>query len=80
MLYEVITSMKGRALASSPVLIQLEGKAAYQEAIIRCDAVYLRAILDLSEFFDLDEATIALYDDLKHKDYIQNVLKKWMKI
>ena len=59
-------------------ILQLEGKTAYQEAIIRCDAIYLRAILDLPEFFDLDEATIALYDDPKHRSYIQNVLNKWM--
>ncbi len=75
---QVIRSLKGRTLASAPVLLQLEGDSLYQEAIIRCDAIYLQGILDLAEPFQLEEAAIALYDNVLYSRYLQKVMDTWM--
>jgi uncharacterized LabA/DUF88 family protein len=75
---EIILPMKGNSLATAPVLLQLKGNSAYREAIVRCDAVYLRAILDLSDFFDLKEAALALYDNPNYACYLQKVIDVWM--
>lgn len=75
---QVIRTVKDRSLAAAPVLLELKGDKPYQEAIIRCDAAYLSAILDLPEYFDLQEAALALYDDVKYAGYLQQVMDKWM--
>lgn len=75
---QVIHPIKGRSLAAAPLLLQLEGDKIYQEAIIRCDAIYLQAIQNLPEPFDLEEAAIALYQNPKYAPYLQKVLDSWM--
>jgi len=75
---ELIHPMKGNALANAPVLLQVTGNSAYREAIVRCDAVYLRTILDLPDFFDLKEAALALYDNPDYACYLQKVIDVWM--
>jgi hypothetical protein len=75
---QVVRSLKGKTLASAPVLLQLEEETPYQEAIIRCDAVYLRAIQELPEPFEMKEVAIALYDNIEYVGYLQKVMDIWM--
>lgn len=76
---EVIRTLKGRSLATAPVSLQIEGNKRVQEAVIRCDAVYLREILELPEPFDITETAVALYDSTDYVPYLQAVMDKWMK-
>jgi uncharacterized protein (TIGR00288 family) len=75
---QIIKTMKGRSLATAPVLLQLQGENNFQEAIVRCDAAYLREILDLDEPFDIEEASLALYDSKNYVAYLKMVMTKWM--
>lgn len=75
---QVIHTLKGKSLATAPVLLQLEGANIFQEAVVRCDATYLREILDLGEPFDIQEASLAIYDSPKYVDYLKMVMSKWM--
>jgi uncharacterized protein (TIGR00288 family) len=75
---QVIHPIKGKSLAAAPLLLQLQGDNVNQEAIIRCDAVYLKAIKELSEPFDLEEAALALYQHRKFAPYLEKVLNTWM--
>jgi hypothetical protein len=48
---------------------------------LHCDAVYLREILALTEPFDIQEASLALYDSPKYVKYLQkNVMNRVDKI
>ncbi|MBP6470469.1 MAG: NYN domain-containing protein [Chloroflexi bacterium] len=75
---QIIRTLKGKSLATAPVLLMLEGPKRFQEAVVRCDAAYLRQILELPEPFDLTEAALALYDSVKYIAYLEMVMKKWM--
>ncbi|MBK6324840.1 MAG: NYN domain-containing protein [Chloroflexi bacterium] len=75
---QIIRTLKGKSLATAPVLLMLEGPKRFQEAVVRCDATYLRQILELPEPFDLTEAALALYDSVKYTAYLEMVMKKWM--
>lgn len=75
---QVVHTLKGKSLATAPVQLQLTGDAIFQEAVVRTDAVYLRAILELPEPFDLREAAVAIYDSPKYENYLQLVMSKWM--
>jgi uncharacterized LabA/DUF88 family protein len=75
---QVILTHKGKSLATAPVQLQLQGNNIFQESIIRCDAVYLRGILELGEPFDIQEAALALYDSPKYVNYLNMVMTKWM--
>jgi len=75
---DVICTLKGRSLATAPVLLQLKAERPFQEAVILCDAVYLRQILNLSEPFDLEEAALALYDSTAQASYLKVVMKRYM--
>ncbi len=75
---QIIRTLKGKSLATAPVLLMLEGPKRFQEAVVRCDATYLRQILELPEPFDLTEAALALYDSVKYSAYLEMVMKKWM--
>lgn len=75
---QVISTLKGKSLATAPVQLQLEGSNMFQEAVVRCDATYLREILDLGEPFDIEEAALALYDSPKYVPYLKMVMAKWM--
>ena len=72
----VVRTLKGRTLATAPVLLALEGDRLYQESVIRCDMAYLEAIRALSEPFDLEQATLALYDQPSYRAYIKYVLSR----
>ena len=55
---QVIRTLKGTSLSTAPVLLEVKGKKAVQEAIMRCDAVYVKEILALTEQFDEEEAAV----------------------
>jgi len=74
----VVHTLKGKSLATAPILLQLQGDNMFQEAVIRCDAAYLSGILELDDPFDIQEAAIALYDSLKYESYLKMVMDKWM--
>jgi uncharacterized LabA/DUF88 family protein len=76
---EVVRTLKGKTLATAPVVLQVVGEKRFSEAVVRCDAAYLRVILELPEPFDLKEAAIALYDSPDYAPYLQMVMSKWMK-
>jgi uncharacterized protein (TIGR00288 family) len=75
---QVVKTQKGRSLATAPVLLQLQDANNFQEAVVRCDAAYLREILDLDEPFDIEEASLALYDSKNYVAYLNMVMTKWM--
>lgn len=72
----VVRTLKGRTLATAPVLLALEGDKLYQESVIRCDMVYLDAIRALPEPFDLEEAALALYDKASYAPYLKGLLAR----
>jgi uncharacterized LabA/DUF88 family protein len=76
---EVVRTLKGKSLATAPVILQVHGATRIQEAVMRCDAAYLREILELPEPFDIKEASIALYESSNYVTYLQVVMSKWMK-
>jgi len=76
---QIIRTLKGKSLATAPVLLLVEGPKRFQEAVVRCDATYLRQILELPEPFDLREASLALYDSPNYTAYLDMLMKKWLK-
>ena len=75
---QIIRTLKGKSLATAPILLLVEGPKRFQEAVVRCDATYLRQILELPEPFDIKEASLALYDSPNYVAYLEMVMKKWM--
>jgi len=72
----ILLTQKGRTLASAPV--SLAENSSFREAVIQCDAVYLREILELDEPFDLQAAAEALYDSVDYGRYLKQVMDKWV--
>ena len=72
----VVRTLKGRTLATAPVLLALEGERIYQESVIRCDMAYLEDIRSLAEPFDLEEAALALYDQASYAPYLKHLLSR----
>lgn len=68
---EVIRTLKGRSLSTAPVDLILNGDNMFKDAVLYCDAIYLREILSLSEPFDLREASIALYESPSYVKYLK---------
>ncbi len=75
---QVVHTLKGKSLATAPVKLQLEGGNIFQEAVVRCDATYIREILELGEPFDIREASLALYDSPNYVNYLKMVMSNWM--
>jgi uncharacterized LabA/DUF88 family protein len=73
---QILQIRKGRSLSTAPVSLQLASEKQFQEAVIRCDTVYLSEILELSEPFDIEEAALALYDTEKYVAYLQKIMKR----
>lgn len=71
----VIRTLKGRSLSTAPVVLELSGNRAFQEAIICVDKTYLAAILDLPEPFDYEAAAMALYDRADYQSYLRRIIK-----
>ncbi len=71
----VIRTRKGRSLSTAPVFLAATGEKVFQQAVIGCDSAYLEAILNLTEPFDLAEATLALYDNESFVPYLRRILQ-----
>ena len=74
----VIDVRNGKSLAKAPVSLQISGSRSFQEAVILCDATYLKEILDMDSPFDLDQASIALYETVGHTRYLSVVLSRYV--
>ncbi len=74
---QVIRTLKGKSLATAPVLLEIEGNKVVQEAIMRCDAVYVKEILALQDEFDEQEAAVALYYEPKYGHYLKTLIKNF---
>ena len=72
---EVTRTYKGKSLSTAPVVLNIEGEKLFQQAVMRCDAVYLSEILTLSEPFDIKEAALALDYTEKHIRYLKAIMK-----
>lgn len=74
---EVIDPQKDQSLARAPVHLSLNGQKIVQEAILRCDKIYLRALTELDdEPFDMAAATETLYESPKYQSYIKTLLRQ----
>ncbi|MCA9898293.1 MAG: NYN domain-containing protein [Ardenticatenaceae bacterium] len=74
---QVIHTLKDKSLSTAPVLLEIKGAKAYQEAVMRCDAVYVKEILDLPEEFDEAEAALSLYYEQRYSNYIKTLIKNF---
>jgi uncharacterized LabA/DUF88 family protein len=74
---DVLGMQNGGRLATSPVYLQIDGQRAFQDAVIRCDAAYLREIQGLDEPFGLEQASIALYESEGHARYLKVILNRF---
>ncbi|MBK7894953.1 MAG: NYN domain-containing protein [Anaerolineaceae bacterium] len=74
---QVIHTLKDKSLSTAPVLLEVKGPKAYQEAVMRCDAVYVKEILELTEEFDETEAAVALYYEPKYGHYLKTLIKNF---
>jgi uncharacterized LabA/DUF88 family protein len=74
---EVIHTLKGNSLATAPVVLKINTAQPFKDAVLYCDAIYLREILALKEPFDIEQASRAIYDSLTYVKYLQkNVMKR----
>lgn len=73
----VIHTLKGKSLSTAPVLLEIKGGKAWQEAIMRCDAAYVKEILALSDEFNEEEAAVALYYEPKYARYLKTLIKNF---
>lgn len=73
----VVNVRNGGSLAKAPVTLQIAGNRLFQEAVILCDTTYMQEILDTGDPFDLDQASIALYETVGHSRYLQVILNRY---
>ena len=73
---DVVRTLKGKTLASAPILLEINGERPFQETIICIDSTYLQAILDLPEPFDFIQASLALYDNESFVPYLQRIAQR----
>lgn len=71
---EILHTQRGKSLATAVLSLELPPEKPLKQAVIQCDAAYLREIMTLSESFDLDEATAALYETSEKRKYIQWII------
>jgi len=74
----VLGVRNGNSLAKAPVSLHLSGDRMFQEAVIKCDATYLQEILAMDSAFDLDQASIALYESPGQTRYLQVILNRYV--
>jgi hypothetical protein len=73
---QILHTLKGKSLSTAPVTLELKGEKPFQDAVMRCDATYLREMLALTEPFDLEQAALALYYTPGHIHYLRALMKK----
>lgn len=71
----IIRTLQGKSLSTAPVLLSLEGDHTFQDAIIRSDIAYIRAISNLPEPFDVKEVALALYENEKFVPYLYKIIR-----
>ena len=74
---DVLGVRNGGSLAASPVYLQIDGQRAFQDAVICCDATYLKEIQGLNEPFGLEQAAVALYNSESYARYLKVVLNRF---
>jgi hypothetical protein len=67
----------GKSLAKAPVYLRINGQRAFQDAVIRCDVTYLKEIQNLADPFDLEQASVALYESVDHTRYLKVLLSRF---
>ncbi len=72
----VVRTLKGKTLSTAPVLLALEGKKLFPESVIRTDMTYLEAIRALPEPFDVEEAALAIYENVGYAPYLRQLLAR----
>lgn len=72
----VVRTLKGKTLSTAPVLLAIEGPRMFQESVVRCDMVYLDAIRALPEPFDVNEAAVAIYENVSYAPYLRQLLAR----
>ncbi len=77
---QVIHTLKAKSLSLAPVLLDVKGAKALQEAIMRCDAAYVKEILALADEFDEAEAAVALYYEPKYAHYLKTLIKNFERL
>lgn len=70
----VVKVLAAETLALSHVELAICGDNLFQQALVRCDRTLLERIRALPEPFDLQEASLALYDTVRCAPYLQRVL------
>jgi uncharacterized protein (TIGR00288 family) len=68
---DVVDVGNGGTLSYAPVKLSISGDRLFQNAVMQCDATYLRQIISLPEPFDWEEAALALYDTPIRVRYLQ---------
>ena len=77
---QVVRTLKAKSLSTATVLLELKGPKAVQDAIMRCDAAYVKEILNLTEEFDEEEAAIALYYEPQFARYLKTLIKNFERL
>lgn len=73
----IIQVNRGKTLSTAPVQLAVSNHKAFQEAVLRTDAFYLREIEALDMPFDLAEAAVTLYDSNAHARYLKIVHSRY---
>jgi hypothetical protein len=74
---EILQTQKGRSLASATLSLNLPDEKPLRQAIILCDVAYLKEIIDLAEPFEIDEASLALYESPQRAAYLQTIIRSY---
>lgn len=76
----VIHTLKAKSLSTAPVLLQVKGPKAVQDAIMRCDAAYVKEILAFADEFNEEEAAVALYYEPQFARYLKTLIKNFERL
>jgi hypothetical protein len=72
----LIEAVPRESLASAPVTWLLAGERPFQEAVMHCDAAYLRVLMRTFDELDLEQASMALYEESGRARYLKVILKR----
>ncbi len=73
----VVVTQKSKSLSSATLQVNLTKENPWKEAVILCDKAYLAEIIELPELFDIDEASLALYESTQKNQYLKAIIKKY---
>jgi uncharacterized LabA/DUF88 family protein len=77
---QVVRTLKSKSLSTAPILLELKGPKVVQDAIMRCDAAYVKEILNLTDAFDEEEAAIALHYEPQFARYLKTLIKNFERL